>query len=419
MFDFAPVGLPVAVAGLLFVTLVGWRLIPSSRRPEQSAGERFHIDSYVSQATVPEDSVLVGDQVRELEQLCGNEVTVMAIIRGRRRILAPSGREILEAEDILILEGHAEALKPLFESTGLVQVGAAELDAEVFDSTEVSLIEVVVMPGSPLEGWSMRGLKMHEHYGINLLAVAREGGPPMTRLGSIRFKIGDVLLLQGERTSLREELTTLGCLPLAGRGLTFRARRRALLPVAFFAAGIIAAGLGIVPIQIAFVGVVAALLIADVISPREAYRGVQWPIIILLGALIPIGESLQTTGATAVIAQAVGDMAGHLSPGVLLALIMVISMVLSDTVHNSPTAILMAPIAVGIATELGLSADPFLMAVAVGASSPYLTPIGHQSNTLVMGPGGYRFSDYWRMGLPLDVLIVAVAVPMLLWVWMP
>ena len=419
MFDFTPVGLPVAIAGLLFITLVGWRLIPQRDGGPASGTDRFRIGNYVSQATVPDDSELIGEQVRSVEALCSNEVTVMAIIRGRRRIMAPRGAEELEPEDILILEGDATALQPLFDAPGLLNVGAEPVDPATLESQDVRLIEAVVMPGSPIEGYSMRGLRTHAHFGINLLAMSREGGAPMTRLGSVRFKVGDVLLLQGDSTTLRSELSTLGCLPLRGRGLNTQVRRRSWIPVTTFAVAIFAAAFGFVPIQIAFVTAVVVLLVCHAITLRDAYRSIEWPVIILLGALIPIGESLQATGTTAVIAHAILESAGQLSVPWLLALLMVTSMVLSDLVHNSPTAILMAPIAMALALELGMSPDAFLMAVAIGAASPYLTPVGHQSNTLVMGPGGYRFGDYWRMGLPLDVIIVAVSVPLIMWIWVP
>ena len=308
-----------------------------------------------------------------------------------------------------MLEGDAAALQPLYESTGLVKVGAEEIDFGDLRSDRIRLIEAVVMPGSSIEGASMRGLKMHEHYSVNLLAMSREGHPPMTRLGSIRFKVGDVLLLQGDRARLREVMTTLGCLPLAGRGLRLRTPQRVWLPTTVFALAIIAAGLGLVPVQIAFVSAAVVLLLVGTLPMKEAYRSIEWPVIMLLGALIPIGESLQATGGTGLIAHGIVMAAGQLPIAMLVALLIITSMVLSGLIHNSPTAILMAPIAVAIANEFGVPAG----------APPFLTPVGHQSNTLVMGPGGYQFGDYWRMGLPLDVLIVAVAVPMILLVWVP
>jgi di/tricarboxylate transporter len=419
MFDFAPVGLAVAAVGLVYITTVGWRLIPRHRRGELDDKDLFHIEDYITEAVVPEQSPLAGEQVRRLEQLCENEVTVMAIIRGKRRVLAPSGLERLRQDDVLLLEGDPASLEPLFDGGKLEQTGQGDIQAEQLRSEDVRLVEAVLMPNSPIEGQSMRGLRMHDRYGINLLAVARRGQPPRTRLGSIRFKTGDVLLLQGERNTLQQVLTALGCLPLAERGLRIARRRRILLPVGIFGAAIVAAAYGFVPVQIAFVTAVALLIVTRTLSLRDVYDAVEWPVVLLLGALIPIGEALQTTGGTTLIAEAIVGLAGSVPVWTMLALLMVASMLLSDLIHNTPTAVLMAPVAAGIAQQIGLPVDPFLMAVAVGSASPYLTPIGHQSNTLVMGPGGYRFGDYARMGVPLDLLIVATAVPMIMWVWLP
>lgn len=419
MFDFTPVGLVVAAAGILYITTIGWRLIPRHRRGEAEAEHLFHIEAYITEARVPENSTLSGEQVRKIEQICENEVTVMAIIRGRRRLLAPAGVERLWQDDILILEGDPAALEPLFDGNRLEQTGHQEVPPEFLRSDDVRLIEAVLMPNSPIEGQSMRGLRMHDRYGINLLAVARQGEAPKTRLGSIRFRAGDVLLLQGERNAMQQSLAALGCLPLADRRLRVARRRGVFVPVGVFAAAILAAAFGLLPIQIAFVTAVALIILFGTISVRDAYEAIEWPIIVLLGALIPIGEALQTTGGTALIAGAIVALAGDLPTWTMLALVMGASMLLSDLAHNTPTAVLMAPIGVSIAERQGLPIEPFLMAVAVGAASAYLTPIGHQSNTLVMGPGGYRFGDYARMGLPLDLVIVAVAVPMIMWVWLP
>lgn len=419
MFDFAPVGLVVALTGIIYITAFGWRLIPQHRRGEADARDMFQIQAYITEARVPDQSALVGEQVRKIEQLCENEVSVMAIIRDRRRRLAPAGVERVWQDDVLVLEGDPSALEPLFDGGKLEQLGEQEVRAEELRSDDIRLTEAVVMPNSLLEGRSMRGVRMHDRYGINLLAVARSGEAPKARLGNIQFKTGDVLLLQGERNTLHQVLTALGCLPLADRGLKVARRRRMLLPIGIFGAAIAAAASGIVPVQIAFVSAAAALILSKTLSIREVYQSIEWPVILLLGALLPIGEALQATGGTALIAEAILALAGQVPTWTMLALLMVASMLLSDLIHNTPTAVLMAPIGVGIAQGLGLPADAFLMAVAVGSASPYLTPIGHQSNTLVMGPGGYHFSDYARMGIPLDILIVTVAVPMIMWVWLP
>jgi di/tricarboxylate transporter len=419
MFDFTPVGLAVAVVGLLYLATIGWRLVPRDRQGESEARDLFRIKAYITEARVPEKSPLVGEAVRKVEQLCDNEISVMAIYRGRRRLLAPAGVERLWRNDVLILEGDPAALEPLLDGSKLEQTGRKDFSDEDLKSDEIRLVEAVLMPNSPIEGRSMRGLRMHDRYGVNLLAVAREGMAPRASLGSIRFRTGDVLLLQGERNTLQQALSAMKCLPLADRGLRVPRQRPIHVPLAVFGAAIAATALGLVPVQIAFVTVVATLVLFGTLSLREVYESVEWPVILLLGALIPIGEALQSTGGTALIAGVVVGLAGEVPTWAMVALLMIVSMLLSDLIHNTPTAVLMAPIAVSIGQALGLPIDAFLMAVAVGSASPYLTPIGHQSNTLVMAPGGYRFSDYARVGALLDVLIVVTAVPMIMWVWLP
>jgi di/tricarboxylate transporter len=419
MFDFTPVGLVVATAGIVFIIAIGWRLLP--QRDYSQSGEpdeQFQIASYMTEIRITAESALVGTTVGALESMCENEISVMAIIRGDRRRLAPSTIETLYAGDILLLEGDSEALQPLFENPGLVEAGAEVTDPEWLKSPDVRVIEAVVMPNSMVEGLSMRGIKMHQHYGVNLLAVARQGRASRARLKYITFKTGDVLLLQGESAALEQVCKNLGCLAIKNRGFEITARRGSLLTPAVFAAGILAAAMGWLPVQIAFVTVVGVLMLFRVISLREVYRSIEWPVIVLLGFLLPVGEALQSTGATALIANGIISIAHDIPLWSLLALLMITSMVLSDLVHNTPTAVLMAPIAFSLANGMHLPADPFLMAVAIGAASPFLTPIGHPSNTLVMGPGGYNFGDYWRMGLPLDFVILAVGVPMIMWVWM-
>jgi len=419
MFDFSPVGLVVASLGLLYLAILGWRLVPRDRQGKAEAMDLFRIKAYITEARVPDGSALIGTTVRDLEQSCENEVSVMAIYRGKRRLLAPASVERLWQDDILILEGDPSTLEPLLEGDKLEQTGRRDFKDEDLKSDEISVVEAVLMPNSPIEGRSMRGLRIHDRYGINLLAVAREEMAPRARLGSIRFQTGDVLLLQGESNTLQQALSAMSCLPLAGRGLRPPRRHGPYFPLGVFGFAVGAASAGLVPVHIAFVTAVAAMIVAGTLSLRDVYESIEWPVILLLGALIPIGQALETTGGTGLIAGGVVAMADELPIWAMLGLLMLVSMLLSDLIHNTPTAVLMAPIAISIAQILDLPVDPFLMAVAVGSASPYLTPIGHQSNTLVMAPGGYRFSDYARVGAPLDLLILATAVPMIMWVWMP
>ena len=416
MFDFTPVGLCVAISGLLFLTFFARILLPRHNQHD-SNDEPFKIAKYVSEMRIPEGSTLIGSTVGYLEQMCDDEASVVAIIRDGKRRLAPHTIERLYENDILILQGDSEPLQPLFEDPALLEAGAGDTDSNWQSSADVRVMEAVVMPDSSITGMAMRELHMHERYGVNLLAVARDRRQSRSRLKHVRFKTGDVLLLQGEPAALTQLCKTLGCLAIKNRGTEITPKRGALFTPLAFALGILAAAIGLVPVQIAFATVVGVLVISRMISLRDAYRSVEWPVIVLLGFLIPVGEALQTTGATELIALNLKSIAVDLPLWGLLAMVLIISMLLSDLIHNTPTAVLMAPIAYSLALSLNVSPDALLMAVAIGAASPFLTPIGHQSNTLVMGPGGYNFGDYWRLGLPLDILIVSIAVPMILLVW--
>jgi len=419
MFDFTPVGLSVALGGLLFLILASHRLLPApddvTTARELSADQR--VSRYLTEVRIPGSSPLVGTSIGSLEWRCENEVTVMAILRRQRRRLAPSAQELVQADDVLILEGDSEALQPLLIDPKLVEAGAEQIDPALLSSPDVRVVEAVVMPNSVLQGVSARELGMHRRFGVNLLAIAREGQAARVRLKLVHFRLGDVLLLQGDNDQLEQACSSLGCLAIKDRGLDIKRRRGALMVPTIFALGILAAAFDLVPIQIAFTTVVGLLVVLRMVSLRDAYRSIEWPVIVLLGMLIPVGEALQTTGTTTHIAEALSGIAGDLPVWGVVALLIVVSMLLADLIHNTPTAVLMAPVALGLANSLGQPPDAFLMAVAIGAASPYLTPIGHQSNTLVMGPGGYRFGDYWRLGLPLDFVICAIATPAIMLVW--
>lgn len=419
MFDFALVGVVVALCGITFLVIAAPYLLP--KRKESSASDAlrgFSIARYVTELHVPDTSKLVSTSVADLERRCENDVTVLAILRNSRRRLAPRATELIVGGDVLIMEGESEALQPLFEDPDLVEAGGEVENPDSFRSADVQIIEAVVMPNAVIEGESMRGLNMHQQYGASLLAVAREGRAPRALLKHVRFKVGDLLLLQGETDRLVTLCSQFGCLAIKNRGFELVQKRSTYLTPALFALGILSAAVGLVPVQLAFVAVVGALVLLNLISLREVYRSIEWPVIVLLGFLIPVGEALHSTGATHLIALLISGLATELPVWGLIAAVVVVSMLLSDVIHNTPTAVLMAPIAYSLSIQLKLPPDPFLMAVAIGAASPYLTPIGHQSNTLVMGPGGYQFRDYWRLGLPLDIIIVCVSVPMIMLVWM-
>ncbi len=420
MLDFTPVGLPVAVAGIFYLGFVGWRLLPRRDLQGSLESESEQIYNYIAEAKILEGSELAGLTVGQLEEMFDGEVSVMSIIDNDKQHLAPDVNAVMNVGEILILEGDPKALEPLYSSPEMkLKIGAVEIDLQTLQSNDVVLMEAIVMPNSSIEGWSMRGLRMHERYDVNLLAMSRMGSAPIARLKNVRFRAGDVLLLQGSKDRISETLQTLGCLAISNRPLTSKKLRKRflLLTPAVFGGAIVASSVGLLPIQISFSAAVLILIISRAISLQQAYDSLELPIIVLLGCLIPVGHTLQTSGATELIASNISSFAQAQPLWMILALIMIASMLLSDLVHNTPTAVLMAPIALEISQQLGFSADAFLMAVAIGSASPYLTPIGHPSNTLVMGPGGYDFKDYWRVGLPLDVIILFVSIPLIILIW--
>ena len=418
MFDFAPVGSGVALAGVLFIILIGWRLMPR-RKGQLSAGELFEIKDYITEIRVPEDSKYIGKRLRELESATDADVLVVGYVRGGQKLPAPSPNRVLRAGDSVIVKANAEVIQEFLDTTGLELEGSEKIGEEDLRSDEISVIEVTVTPNSALQGRTARSLSLRNRYGVNLLGVAREGGRLRARPDSIRLRAGDVLLLQGHTETLQEVLPTLDCLPLAERGLRLGQPRRVALGMGIFAVALAAAALAYLPVQIAFVAAALAMVLSGFLSLKEVYESVDWPIIILLGAMIPVSQALETTGGAQLIGESIITIAGNMAPWGILTIVIIVSMLLSNVVNNAAAAVLMAPVAISIASGMGASVDPFLMSVAIGASCAFLTPIGHQSNTLVMGPGGYHFGDYWRMGLPLSVLILFAAVPLIMLVWPP
>jgi di/tricarboxylate transporter len=419
MFDFTPVGLGVALAGVLFIALIGWRLIPT-RQAQPSPGETIEIADYMTEVRVTEGSRYVGRLVRDLEELARDDVAIVGLIHRSRRYGAPSSYQIIDTGDVFIIEANPEDLRSFVDETGFRLDGFSNIRSDVdkaVASDDVTLLEAVVVPNGQIEGRNAAGLHLHSEYGVNLLAVSRSGARIASRLSRVVLQAGDVLLLQGRTELMLAALPRLNLLPLADRDLRIGRPRRLVIPVAVFVGALLLTIFGLLPIHVSLVAAVTLLLLSRFITLQSAYQSINWPIIVLLGAMIPVGGALESTGGAARIAMLVTDLGHTLPPWTILAIVLVTTMLLSDVVNNSTAVILMAPVAMGVAETMGASLDPFLMAVAIGGSSAFLTPIGHQSNTIVMGPGGYKFGDYWRMGLPLDVIIVSVSVPLIMWVW--
>ncbi len=416
MFDFLPVGGIVALAGVVFLVILGWRLTPT-RKGQSSPDELFETADYIGELEVVEGGKAVGLTLNELTELCGEPIPILAVIRGKQRRPGHSFHSPLKEGDILLVEAETDEIKLLEEKGGLKIGNSEDFKEKLIEAKDLQLVEAVVRADSRLAGRSVADLRLIDRHNMQLLAVARSGSRVKQRISKVRLQTGDVLLLQGEEKDIGENLADLGCLPLADRKLTIGQPRRLILAVSIFVAAIVAMLLGWLPAAVALTLAAVLSIVVGVLPLREAYSGIDWPIIVLLGALIPVGGALEHSGGASMIADTLLATGANWPPLVALALLFVATQLLSNVINNAAAAVLMAPIAVILATGFDASPDPFLMAVAVSASCAFLTPIGHQSNTLVMGPGGYRFSDYWKVGLPLTALVIAVAIPAILMVW--
>jgi di/tricarboxylate transporter len=413
MFDYTPVGLALAVAGVTFLAF-GYRLLPKGQKPAAGLSEALEAHTYVTEARVPPGSSAEGKPIAELAEPAEG-VKVTSILRdGEARERACDAQ--LQAGDIVQLEGPPEALERTIAHASL-ELEGQQRTFEDAPGEEIGVVEAVIGAGSILIGEAARRLELHRRHDINLIAVSRNGVRFTERLRDINLRAGDLIVLQGVLSRLPEKLSDLGCLPLAERELRLGSLSRTILPVLILAVAMALTAVGWVPVQLAFFGAAAAILLVGALPLREAYAAVDWPILIMLAALIPVSEALRTTGATDLISHHLSAWAIGLPPMGALALILVAAMAVTPFLNNAATVLVMAPIAAGFATDLHHNPDAFLMAVAVGAACDFLTPIGHQCNTLVMGPGGYRFGDYWRLGLPLSLLVVALGVPLIALVW--
>ncbi len=431
MFEFTPVGAALTIVGIVFMVAIGWRLLPRGRAGTKSPNELFDVGHYVTEARLPAKSTLIGKTVREFEDASGDGAIVLGLVHGDTR-LRPSSSYVLQEGDVLLLQAETQVLQEHVKAAHLDLVAAAPREAPDLPSAEASVppkpegkpaepatarqlldtAEVVVTPTSWVQGSTARTLRLRARYDTNLLAISRRGRPIVTRLRDVPLFAGDVLLLEGPADELPDVIAKLGCLPLADRKLIL-SPRRVLLPFAVFVGAVALVILDVTSPAIAFVLGAATMVALRFAPAREVYSTIEWPVIVLLAALIPVAAALETTGTAQLAADGLVAVAGSLPPHAILALVMVATMAITPILNNAATVLLMGPIAHGVAENIGVDSAAFLMAVAIGASCDFLTPFGHQNNTLILGPGGYRFADFWKLGLPLDAIILTVAVLLL------
>ncbi|WP_225071442.1 SLC13 family permease [Desulfuromonas sp. CSMB_57] len=456
MFDFTPVGLSVAGAGILLVVLAGRWLVPER---QGSAGTSFDTGAYLTEVRVTEEGKAAGKTLREVEQILEKtDAQIIGMVRNNFRIFAPNPGRLLLPGDILIIEAEPESLSSALSSLGLkleeavpaavpeeAGEGEQKEGGEPLETAEkengiaaggdqqkpgavhesrkdpetegAELQELVALPDSGLVGRSASDLRIRTRYGLNLLAVSRRGRRTIRRLRSTQIQPGDVLLMQGSSEALSGFASEFSCVPLAARSVHIPDKRQAGLAMGIMALAVMAASLGLLSAAVSFAFGVLLLVVWRVLPPHKMYESIDWSVIVLLGALIPVAGAMATTGAADVVAHMLLKGIASGNPVLAIVIILVLTMTLSDFMNNAATAAVMCPIAISMASQFKLNPDTYLMAVAIGASCAFLTPIGHQNNTLILGPAGFRFGDYWRLGLPMEIVVVAVAVPMLLMVW--
>lgn len=457
MFDFSMVGLPLSAVGIVFIALVGWRLVPA-RKQAGTAG--FETSTYITELRVPAGSAVEGKQVREVTDVLADlDAQLLDLVRNDVYVRSPRPGKILRGGDVLVLEANAGVLAEVLsrldlkleeyktqagsggpagsdiglkaaggEGSGMTEnAGSSGPDAGLEErfgkpegfahDTDAGLAEMAVLPEARIVGSSASDLLLRSRYGINLLAVARQGAFTVARLRSLKFKPGDVLLVQGRLDVLNEFANSFGCVPLAQRDLSIPDKRKALLAAGILAVSVVATALGLLSAAVSFAAGVLASMALRTVPLRTVYEAVDWPVVVLLGALLPVADAMQSTGTADLLARLLLENLAQGNAFAGLVVVMVSTMLLTDFMNNTATAAVMAPIGLGAALRLGVNPDTFLMAVAIGASCAFLTPIGHQNNTLILGPGGFRFGDYWRMGLPMDILVLTVSLPLLLLFW--
>ncbi|MDW7660805.1 MAG: SLC13 family permease [Bacillota bacterium] len=420
-FDFAPVGIVMVIIGITYMALIGWRLIP--HRLTNKNEQLFDIDEYLSEVLVSENCKMIGKTLRDFYTIYKLEINVIGIVRNGRKIIAPLANEQVILGDILILKAIPTDLTELIKKTGMTLKGAKleELGfGEKFSIKDLALVEVVLRGDSPLIGRNAVETQLRNRFNINLVAVSRKGTSSTRRLKSFRFRSGDILLIQVPESILQDTFSKLRCLPLAERGVsikTDKSKKKQYLALGIFATSIALTTLGILPVQIAFTIAALLMILLNIINAREFYDAIEWPTIIMLGAFLPVGGALQSSGSSDSIANFLVQFSINFSPLYTIAALMTLTILLTNLINNAAAAVLMAPIALSLASFMGVSSDPFLMSVCVASSSAFLTPIGHQSNMLVMGPGGYQFRDYWKVGLPLSILVIIIGAPLIVLVW--
>ena len=416
MFDYAPVGLALTAIALAFLAF-GYRLLPKDRQGAAAMNAALSANAYATEVSAPEDWAPGSMTVSALLACGEGDVRIMALIRDGKRRPGPRGNVVVKPGDVLLVEGEQEALEAFLARSRLSLVRENRPIAMEAGSEEIAVVEAVIGRNSPLQGQSVRQSDLYGQHGINLLGVSRSGYELTQHLRTAKLAPGDIVLLQGAEKALPAALAALDLLPLAEREVRLGSARKRFLPAGVLAVAMTLVGFGVVPVAVAFFAAAVVIVALGGLKMREAYASLDGPLLVLIAALIPVSDAIQQTGGSDLIAGLLRNVFGGM-PGILaVGGVMLASMAVTPFLNNAATVLIVAPIGATLAQQLGFNPDPFLMAVAVGAACDFLTPIGHQCNTLVMGPGGYKFSDYPRLGAPLSLLVLLAGPPLILLFW--
>ena len=416
MFDYAPVGLALTLIALAFLAF-GYRLLPRDRQGATSMSAALAANAYATEVRAPEGWAPGSMTVSALGALGDGEVKIMALIRSGKRRLNPRGNVVVKSGDALLIEGEQQALEGFVSRAQMNLIRDDRPVPIATASEEIAIVEAVIGRNSPLQGQSVRSSDLYGQHGINLLGVSRSGFQLTQHLRTAKLAPGDIILLQGAEQALPVALRALDLLPLAERQVQLGSVRRRFMPAVVLACAMTLVGLGLVPVAVAFFGAAVVIVALGGLKMREAYAALDGPLLVLIAALIPVSDAIQSTGGSDLIAGLLRHVFTGLPGVVAITGVMLASMAVTPFLNNAATVLIVAPIGATLAKQLGYNPDPFLMAVAVGAACDFLTPIGHQCNTLVMGPGGYKFSDYPRLGAPLSALVLVTGPSLILLFW--
>ena len=414
-FDFAFAGVPVSILGILFIALIGWRLI--KKRPINSENNPLiELEDYLVEMVITENSKLIEKRALDFRQELDTDTALMGQIDENGKKIEIHGNQKLYEGQILIMKINPDMVADIQQEFGL------DIDSEndLTSIEDLGGIEAIIVPKSRLIGRKYQYFKRLIGRDLSLLGLWRRGLKFRFRLSNEIFKVGDVLLIanRGEKNNISEKLELAGLMPLWQREFDV-ARDPTKIFIAFglFAICLLLVIFNYVPIVVAFLICVIGFVSSKLLTGEGIYRHIDWPVVILLAAMIPIGNTLISYGITDSVSSYLAGLSSTVDYVWLVVLIMIITMFLSDIINNAATAVIMAPLAVSLADKINQPIEPFLMSVAIGASCAFLSPIGHQCNTLVMAPGNYKFGDYWKVGLPLEILIILISVPAIIFYW--